>query len=713
MTVFIHRSVALMFLCLVACGCESLDLGRLTANSWMTARAEGDSEEIDYFADFEDVEDEQSEVSTKLLGEYTTVSGLNMPVLQGVGLVVGLPGTGEDPPASSYRAKILDEMRRYDVKDPNYWLSLPSTAVVIVTAYMPPLAQPGDNFDVEVRVPPESQVTSLNGGRLLECRLAEQALIPGKGILEGDVLATAQGHVLVSASGGDGSADLGMLLRGRVVGGGRAKKSRDMQFIMRSDYRSVRMSSRIADRIGERFHDYDRYGHRIPLAEAKDDKRIELKIHPRYKDNHSRYIRVIQNIVLKETNVERRVRMEQLRDQLQVPETSEVAALQLEAIGHDAIPMLKAGLKSPLLECRFHAATALAYLGNAEGTEALYEAAKNEPAFRAFAFAAMAAADDSAAYPHLRELMNEESTETRYGAFRAMSVLDENDPFIRGLDMNDEFTLHIVGSSGEPMVHLTHRQKSEVVLFGPDQELVPPLALNAGVNIRVVARPGSDKITVSKHMAGAPSERQQVGLTLAEVIQAAARMGATYPDIAQLLTQADQQKNLQGRLAIDALPQTGRFYERPDTDESFDEAIARRTKVGHAHMAPNIYQHAPGEQTDQLTYDPSFTPADEEAGDDAANDEEVDDEETKEDSMKQSLDLNWEAEASADQTKEPKDEKRTRPDNLGKKMRSIILGTSGNPFDYSQQAAPQPTPPSPPAAQESEPPSNSEPTIDF
>lgn len=544
------------------------------------------------------LDEDRNRLTHAAIGDYVTFSGLNLVLLEGVGLVTGLPGTGGDPPASTYRTALLEEMRKNNVKNPNNILQSPSTALVIVRAYLPPLVEPGDTFDVEVRVPGGSEVTSLNGGWLMPCHLSEQAIVPGKGILEGKTLAQATGPILVSTGEGDSNLKAGVLKRGRIVGGATAKKSRDMLIFLRNDFRSVRNAKRIAETIGKRFHNYDRYGHKVPLADPKTDQKIVLKVPPEYKDNFPRYIRAVESIAFKESEVEQRVRMERLEEDLHVPDRAESAALQLEAIGKDSIPMLKRGLQADTLECRFHSAVALSYMQDSEGLEVLYEAARDEPAFRVFAFAAMAAADDIEAFAFLEKLMSEPSLETRYGAFRAMTVLDENAPFVAGEDMNDEFKLHVLETTGSPAIHLTHQQKAEVVLFGSQQELRTPVAIRAGKNILITARSGDKTIAVSKHVVGERDQREVVSTRLADVIRAVVELGGTYPDVAQMLAQADRQENLEGRIGIDNLPLAGRQYQRPASQK--EERRQRRiTTVGRKHLAPNLYFSAGNDEQDK------------------------------------------------------------------------------------------------------------------
>ena len=566
-------------LILCAAGCQNVSLKSLTSLDMFRPKTDRSKNDDDDF---------QTEVRTPLIGDKTTISGLNMIVLEGVGLVTGLAGTGNDPPPSSYRTQMLKTMRKRSIARPNMILRSPSTALVIVRAYLPPLVSKGDRFDIEVRVVPGSETTSLNGGWLMETYLSERALVPGRRLLKGHVFAKAEGPVLVSTSGGDQDSKAGVLRQGRVLGGGvNIREARNLALYLRNDFKGYRTAKRVTAAIGKRFFSYNKYGVREPLAVAKTDQKIELRILPKYKDNYPRFLQVIRSIAYRETEVGRRVRLEKLREELNTAETAEQAALQLEAIGPKAIPILKTGLKNPLLEVRFHAATALAYLDQPDGLKTLAEAARKERAFRVFALAAMAAVDDAESHFLLRDLMNETSAETRYGAFRALTTLDKDDPAVRGVNLNDQFKLHLVDSNGPPMIHLTNRQKAEVVLFGHGQRFRTPLFARAGNHIMVRAADGSDTVTISRIELGKPDRRKVVSTRVADVILAVAEMDASYPDVVQLLAQADHRHNLPSRIYIDALPRAGRVYLRPQP-----EGIPGRrskTHIGSTNLAPNLF----------------------------------------------------------------------------------------------------------------------------
>ena len=101
--------------------------------------------------------------------------------------------------------------------------------------------------------------------------------------------------------------------------------------------------------------------------------------------------------------------IQRLKDELQIPEKAEQAALQLEGVGSDGIGALKAGLTAAMLECRFHAAVALAYRRSGRRGSAR-RSGSVEPAFRVFALAALSIVDDADA-PDLRVAEADERTE--------------------------------------------------------------------------------------------------------------------------------------------------------------------------------------------------------------------------------------------------------------------------------------------------------------
>jgi flagellar basal body P-ring protein FlgI len=569
-------------------------------------------------------DDEIKPPETQFVKDQVTVSGLNPITIESVGLVTNLDSTGGDPPPSMYRTMLINDMKKRGVSNPNAILQDPHKALVLIRAAVPPVIEVGDHFDVEVVLPENTEASSLKGGWLMEAHLSEQAMVPNGRPHAGHVLARVQGPILLSMGEGESMSRGSSLKRGKILGGGKytgglLKKERMLGLYVRSDIRSVRTTKKIADQIGKRFH-YHEHGIKKPLAEAKTDQHVELKVHPRYKENFIHYVQVVRNIALDETAIERKERMERLRKSLLNPDSAMKSATELEAIGDDGILILKEGLKSPDPEVRFFSAHALAYLGQTAGTTELALAARNEPAFRVFALAALTTLATPEAREELKKMMIEpsieietesgaeqevSSAETRYGAFRALWTIDKKDEFIGGEMLNDEFNLHVINSQGDSMVHLTRFKVPQVVVFGADQMLRTPISLSAGRHIMIRAQSGSDVVTVSRFEAHSEDQEIKTTRNVVDIIRAVGKLKAAYPDVAQMLVQADRQSNLPGRLAIDAMPQGGRIYHRVARADG-SSAQKKDVRVGDPASVPNMFP-TPEPRSARELADPELT----------------------------------------------------------------------------------------------------------
>ena len=242
----------------------------------------------------------------------------------------------------------------------------------------------------------------------METRLTELAVL-GNAIRDGHLLARGKGPILVDPSAT--SENRAELTRGRVLGGGTALKSRSLGLVINPDDRtqavdSIRLSAQLGESINRRFHMF-RSGVKEGVAKPLRPEFVELAVHPRYKDNVSRYMRVVRAIAIRESAEEQAQRLQSLLErQLLEPIMSATAALRLEAIGRESIPVLLRGMESRDPEVRYYSAEALAYLDDHKAPAVLAQAARDEPAFRAYALAALSAMEDIAAYDALRELLD-------------------------------------------------------------------------------------------------------------------------------------------------------------------------------------------------------------------------------------------------------------------------------------------------------------------
>ncbi len=213
---------------------------------------------------------------------------------------------------------------------------------------MRPGIQEGDRFDVEVRVPSQSETKSIRNGWLLQTRLTELAVL-GEAIRTGHELGIAEGPVLVDPTA-DPKKDQALVTQGRVLGGGIALKSRPLGLVVSHEHQSVRISQDIAHSINKRFFTFTN-GRKQGVANPKTPEFIDIAIHPRYKDNVARYMQVLRNVAINESPTALQARLMFLEQQLGDPLTSASAAIRLEAIADDqAKEILKHGIGSTDLE---------------------------------------------------------------------------------------------------------------------------------------------------------------------------------------------------------------------------------------------------------------------------------------------------------------------------------------------------------------------------
>lgn len=538
----------------------------------------------------------------------------DVPV-QGVGLVMGLDNTGSDPPPSTYRQKLLEQMRKSKVEHPERILKNPTTSLVIVRAKIPIGATKKDRIDLEIELPPGSSTSSLAGGRLLEASLSE-ILMAKDGVHEGTPWVVGGGPILLGNEKSPNDPKVG-----RVLGGGRIKKEFPYILVIRENRRSIKTSSILMNAINTRFYKHKGMD-QVGMVSAKDVKRPDeqmlIEVPAIYHQNQGRFFQVVRTLPVANTPELEAARIAEWGKKLLNPATTAEAALRLEGLGASAIPTLAAGLKSENEQVKFFAAEALAYLNDASGAEILAENSVKRPQFRAFALAALAATDQPPSYLALKRLMNEADILVRYGAFNALRKVDENDPALgrvavleprrEELEDDDEdamavkagratrrprpsrseddpFELYVVDSDGPPLVHVSGTRRAEIVLFGANLKLMSPAVLSGAGQILVNASMGDDKFQISKISPRALGDSDGKTTTSADVlsvIRGMAGLGASYPEVVSILQSASKQKNLPGPLAFDAVPPPDEAYLRAlvgvDVTAKKDDAL-EKTKL--------------------------------------------------------------------------------------------------------------------------------------
>ncbi|MEO8154759.1 MAG: flagellar basal body P-ring protein FlgI [Rhizobacter sp.] len=151
--------------------------------------------------------------------EVAAVQGVRSNQLVGYGLVVGLDGTGDQTTSAPFTAQSLAAMlQQMGVTVPaGTNMQIKNVAAVMVTAQLPPFAQPGQTIDVNVSS--MANAKSLRGGMLI--------VTPLKGA-DGQIYALAQGNLIVGgagASAGGSKVQINHLSAGRVPEGATVERA--------------------------------------------------------------------------------------------------------------------------------------------------------------------------------------------------------------------------------------------------------------------------------------------------------------------------------------------------------------------------------------------------------------------------------------------------------------------------------------------------------
>ncbi|MEW6480762.1 flagellar basal body P-ring protein FlgI [Hydrogenophaga bisanensis] len=224
--------------------------------------------------------------------EVAAVQGVRTNQLTGFGLVVGLDGTGDQTGQMPYTTQGMNNyLQQLGLTLPaDAKLQLKNVAAVMVTAQLPPFAQPGQMIDVTVSS--VGNAKSLRGGTLITT--------PLKGV-DGEIYALAQGNLLVGgagASGGGSKVQINHLSAGRIPGGAQVERAVPTPFALgptidlglnSADFQTAR---RVAEAINKRMGE--------GVASAVDGRTVRLVAPP---DPHSRvsFIAEIEEIPMEAT----------------------------------------------------------------------------------------------------------------------------------------------------------------------------------------------------------------------------------------------------------------------------------------------------------------------------------------------------------------------------------------------------------------------------
>jgi flagellar basal body P-ring protein FlgI len=498
--------------------------------------------------------------------------GLRYGKIQSFGIINNLLNTGGSEPPSMQRDVILSDLASRNIERPNQFIDAKHTAIVMIETVLPPGVQRGDPLDLVIKYSSRPDVnsdraTSLRGGWLMPARLAYTEVINGQPRTS-DVLALGTGPIIIRAAH-EATDDASALLEGRIIGGGVAQKDGKLDLRIRAEYRHVKTAKLMQDVINRRFYLADNSGRR-GIANAREDDLIDIEVPERYRHNVHRLMAVIGALGTESDLAKTHQRIVSLGNQLLEPTAAQDAALQLEGIGEEAIPVLLKGAQSGNAEIRFYSAEALAYLDHSDCIAPLVELARDQPAFRFPVLLALSGMKGRVAGEGLQGLLDEPSVETRFGAFDAIRKRSDRSNWIQGRPLGEIGNLFEIPSRGGQLVAVSLRRSPDIVTFGGDIpiELTDNLMCGTGLVI-VPSRTGG--LQISRFLPGRPDAQVTVPATIRGLCQGVVQVGGDYGDLVESLRLLKSKNGYAAQLAIDVLPQPLREYHRaPETTSPLD-----------------------------------------------------------------------------------------------------------------------------------------------
>lgn len=221
--------------------------------------------------------------------DVSHVKGIRDNQLVGYGVVVGLPGTGDNSRSTQITNQRMLQNLGTVIDQANY-IQKGSTAAVIVTATVPPFAKNGDKIDVVVSTMADAK--SLEGGVLVQTQLRAP---------NGEVVAVAQGPVSVggvNASANGTSKRTTITTTGRVPNGGIVERDIMTQIgddttltitLNKADYTLI---ARIAQTISKN----------IAEAKAIDGSSVEIQIPAKFQNDRIAFLSIIENLEIAPAN---------------------------------------------------------------------------------------------------------------------------------------------------------------------------------------------------------------------------------------------------------------------------------------------------------------------------------------------------------------------------------------------------------------------------
>jgi len=223
-----------------------------------------------------------TEAPVARLKELVSLEGVRDNQLIGYGIVVGLKGTGDRQQTLFTTQSLANMLRQMGVTVDPTLILVKNTASVMVTATLPPFAQPGMQIDCTVGA--MGDAASLQGGLLLMTSL--------RGI-DGQVYSVAQGAVVTGgfvAGGAGNTQTVNHPTVGRVPGGAIVERPAPSvvpanQIRLQLHQADFTTAARIADAVNQHFS-----ADAKPIAHADNSGLVSVAVPPEYATHTTEFV---------------------------------------------------------------------------------------------------------------------------------------------------------------------------------------------------------------------------------------------------------------------------------------------------------------------------------------------------------------------------------------------------------------------------------------
>ena len=448
------------------------------------------------------------------IGAEASFRGIDATLVSGLGIVVGLNGTGgADNLDQTVQATMEREAARngigrgavsanipgFESMTPSEFIRSKNVAVVIVEARVAPGSPDGSPFDVFVRTLPGSSVTSLEGGQLwtTDLRIGPAAVF---GAIKTRRIAQASGPIFInpfSSSSLNASGELQVTrTTGRILAGGKVTDPLQIEMVLDND--SFARARSIVQAINSRFPRSS--GDDGAIARGRGNgagtagyQSVALRVPSSYRERGDEFLQLVRHMRVDSAAPEEFSRQytESLKS---VPALADDLSWCLQAMGKSSIPFVQGLYDYPELAPRLAALRTGARLGDNRSAGPLIELArKGMPSVRVDAIRLLGDLPSNASVNlALKDIVSDPNLEIRIAAYEALRK--RSDALILSIPIEDggagaggrpKFTLDLVPST-DPLIYITQQGDPRIVLFGGvDPHWTPSARANDYRGIRI------------------------------------------------------------------------------------------------------------------------------------------------------------------------------------------------------------------------------------